>query len=277
MGRSGDAYIFFWDDHLRFWRPPPGFGKVSSKEDTGDLFLRRIFLFALTLIVGATAFGLGFWQVGRLLKRRATNAVAIAGRALPPIVTDSGSAPPLASNRWARLTGELDPSHEFVIRNRLVRGVPAVQIITPLRLPGRDSAVLVNRGYVPAPDAVDPGSAKWGEPGQRPFRGVLLPMPDRGDGAPVSWHDKETWQSLDLTAMRARLPYPIVEVYLLAQIDSSEGSAHTLNGTVYPFRAEIPPTDEGPHLSYAIQWFGIGLAVLAFGVVFIWLGVGRAG
>lgn len=250
---------------------------MSSKVDTGDLFLRRFILFGVTLVVGAVCIGLGLWQVGRLMKRRAANAIAISGRALPPVVADSGPSPALLSNRWAILTGELDPSHEFVIRNRLVRGVPAVQVITPLRLAGRDSAVLVNRGYVPASDAVDPGNVEWGEPGRRTFRGVLLPMPDRGDGAPSSWHGKETWQSLDLRAMRARLPYPVAGVYLMAQVDSSQGAAHTLNGTVYPFRAEIPPTDEGPHLSYAIQWFGIALAVVAFGVVFIWRGVGRAG
>lgn len=231
--------------------------------------MRRLILLSVTVLIGAACLALGGWQVGRLTARRAANAQALTGRTLPPLVADSTSAPRLLPHRRAVLTGQLDPAHEFVLRNHLVRGVPAVQIITPLRIPGSDSTVLVNRGYVPAPDAIDPGPADWAEPGTRVFRGTLLPVPDRGDGSPVARKGRETWKSLDLRAVRGRLPYPLVAVYLVAQPDPAEGSAHTVSGTVYPFRAELPPMDEGPHLMYAVQWFGIAVAVLAFGVMFI--------
>jgi surfeit locus 1 family protein len=231
--------------------------------------MRRLVLMSVTVLIGAACLALGIWQIGRLSNRRAANRLALIGRDLPPLTADSASAPPLLPNRRAVLTGRLDPEHEFVLRNHLVRGVPAVQVVTPLRIPGRDSAVLVNRGYVPAPDAVDPGAADWSEPGIRVFRGTLLPVPDRGDGTPISRKGRETWKSLDLRAVRSRLPYPVLQVYLVAQADSGEGKAHTLNGTVYPFRAELPPMDEGPHLMYAVQWFGIAAAVLAFGALFI--------
>jgi surfeit locus 1 family protein len=231
--------------------------------------MRRLVLLSTTVLIGAACLALGVWQLGRLTTRRAANARALTGRALPPLVADSTSTPRLLPNRRAVLTGELDPGHEFVLRNHLLRGVPAVQIVTPLRIPGTDSAVLVNRGYVPALDAVDPGQAEWAEPGTRVFRGTLLAVPERGDGAPIQHNGRETWKSLDLPAVRGRLPYPVVAVYLVAQPDPAEGSAHTISGTVYPFRAELPPMDEGPHLMYAVQWFGIAAAVLAFGVMFI--------
>ena len=93
------------------------------------------------------------------------------------------------------------------------------------------------------------------------------PLRSRGDGDPISHRGRESWHGLDLEAMRARLPYPVAPVYLVAQADT--GDAHTIRGKVYPFRAELPPMDEGPHLMYAVQWFGIAAAVLAFGVVFI--------
>jgi surfeit locus 1 family protein len=231
--------------------------------------MRRLVLLSTTVLIGAACLALGVWQLGRLTTRRAANARALTGRALPPLVADSTSTPRLLPNRRAVLTGELDPGHEFVLRNHLLRGVPAVQIVTPLRIPGTDSAVLVNRGYVPALDAVDPGQAEWAEPGTRVFRGTLLAVPERGDGAPIQHNGRETWKSLDLLAVRGRLPYPVVAVYLVAQPDPAEGSAHTITGTVYPFRAELPPMEEGPHLMYAVQWFGIAAAVLAFGVMFI--------
>ena len=225
--------------------------------------MRRIGLFGLTVVIGLAAVALGFWQLGRLAGRKETNALARAGLALPALPPDSAPRP----YRRIEVEGSFDHAHEFILRNRLVAGVPAVQVVTPLRVVGRDTAVLVNRGYVPAADAVDPGEAAFAEPGVVRLPGVLLPIPNRGDGDPISHRGRESWHGLDLDQMRARLPYPVAPVYLVAQVDT--GDAHTVRGKVYPFRAELPPMDEGPHLMYAVQWFGIAAAVLAFGVVFI--------
>jgi surfeit locus 1 family protein len=232
--------------------------------------VRRIILFGFLLLMAAACTSLGLWQLRRLATRLAANREALAGRRLPVLRVEGGSARALLPNRRAQLTGELDEGREFLLRWRVVQGVPAIQVVTPLRIAGNDTAVLVNRGYIPAPDAVDPGSATWSEPGQTRFRGVLLPIPDRGDGAPLQHGARETWKSLDLRAMRSRLPYPLAPVYLIAEPDSSAGLAHTVRGRVYPFRAEPPALGEGPHLMYAVQWFGIAAAVAAFGVLFVW-------
>ncbi|MGH7560416.1 MAG: SURF1 family protein [Gemmatimonadales bacterium] len=231
----------------------------------------RIVLFALTLLIGAASAGLGVWQLGRLAERRAANAGVAETRALPPIETEALGRVALEPNRRARVTGTYDEARGFVLRNRLVRGTPAVLIVTPLRLPGSDTALLVNRGYVPAANATRPVGASWSEPGERSVSGLLLPAPNRGDGAPVSvagtrW---ETWQAIDLDAMRRRLPYPIHGLYLLALSEGHPGDPHTPDGGVYPIRADAPPVGDGPHLSYAIQWFGIGAAAVAFGIVFV--------
>ncbi len=232
--------------------------------------MRRIVLFSTTVLIGLLAISLGLWQLRRHAQRAERNRLAIEGRSLPPIIGDSVMTPTLLPHRKAILMGTLDESREFLLRNRLVAGVPAVMVVTPLRLPGSDTALLVNRGYVPAPaDAVDPGTASWSERDRRVFRGVLLPLPDRGDGAPITRNGRESWYALDLRMLRARLPYPIADLYLMAEPDSASAD-HTVRGTVYPFRAELPPLDQGPHLSYALQWFGIAVAVVAFGVIFVW-------
>ena len=230
--------------------------------------MRRIALFTTTVLIGLLAISLGFWQLRRHAERAERNRLATLGRGLPPLLGDSIARPVLLPNRRAILMGTLDESREVLLRNRLVAGVPAVMVITPLRLPGTDTALLVNRGYVPAPDAVDPGNASWSERDRRVFRGLLLPLPDRGDGAPVARNGRESWHALDLRLLRTRMPYPIAQVYLIAEPDSASAD-HTVRGTVYPFRAELPPMDQGPHLSYALQWFGIATAVIAFGIVFI--------
>jgi surfeit locus 1 family protein len=236
--------------------------------------LRRIVLFLSTLVVGAAAIGLGLWQLRRYADRSARNRIALEERALPPLRADSIGAPGLPPYRRAIVKGTLDEPGELLLRNRLVAGVPAVLVVTPLRRPGTDTALLVNRGYVPAADAVDPGDATWSEAGREEFRGVLLPLPDRGDGKPIVRNGRESWLALDKTALRARFPYPIAAVYLVAEPDSGT-DRHTTRGTVYPMRAEPPPLDRGPHLSYALQWFGIAAAVVGFGVFFVLRSPGR--
>ena len=233
--------------------------------------MRRIVLFGLSLLIATACLGLGVWQLRRLSARRAANREAQLERNLPVLTIASG-LPALQPNRRVRLTGLLDESQEFLLRGRVVQGVPAILVVTPLRLAGSDTAILINRGYVPAPDAVDPGAATWSESGEQRFQGVLLPIPDRGDGAPMRLKNRETWKGLDLSPMRERLPYPIAPLYLIADPDSVAGAAHTIGGRVYPFRADPPTLDEGPHLMYAVQWFGIAAAALAFGISFVWRG-----
>jgi surfeit locus 1 family protein len=232
--------------------------------------VRRIVLFGVTLVIGAGCISLGFWQLSRLRERRASNAGVEAARTLPPIEHKAGGALLLEPHRRAVLRGVYDGAHELVLRNRLVRGVPAVLVITPLRVAGSDTAILVNRGYVPAPDATNPGETPFAEPGDRTVSGLLIPVPNRGDGARLSHSGtvRETWQALDLDAMRARIPYPVSGLYLVASIDSGS-AAHTAEGGAYPIRAEPPALGDGPHLMYAVQWFGIATAVVAFGVFFV--------
>jgi surfeit locus 1 family protein len=247
---------------------------VSSNPDTPTKLGRRLLLLGLCLMLTLACVGLGIWQLRRLATRRGANRAALLARNLPPLLVEHGPVLGLLADRRALLVGELDETREFLLRGRVVQGVPAILVVTPLRIPGTDSAILANRGYVPAADAVDPGTATWAEPGQKKLRGILLPIPDRGDGQPIAYRGRETWKSLDLAAMRARLPYPIASIYLLQEPDS--GVEHTVRGTVYPFRAEAPPLDEGPHLMYAIQWFGIAAAVAAFGWIFVWAGGGSS-
>lgn len=232
--------------------------------------MRRIVLFGVTLVIGAACVGLGIWQLGRLQERREANAGAEAARGMPPIDDAVAGAAGLAPQRRAVARGTYDHTNELILRNRVVRGVPAVLVVTPLRTAGSDTAILVNRGYVPAPDATVPGDTPFAEPGEVSVTGLVLPVPNRGDGAPLTHpgSGRETWQALDLDAMRARLPYPIRDHYLIAGADSGAAS-HTAQGGAYPIRAEPPPLGDGPHLMYAVQWFGIATAVVAFGVFFV--------
>lgn len=226
---------------------------------------RRLW-FVFSLLVAGVCIALGFWQLGRLAERRAGNAVAIAGRERP--VLDLGQPGGEArAQRRAVARGVFDHSNEIILRGHLLTGAPGVHVVTPLRLAGSDSAVLVNRGFVPGGDGATPDEPVPEEPGEVVVEGIAIPVPVTADGGrPAERAGRTSWRRLDLAAARNRLPYPILDVYLLASPDSSRRG--------WPRRVTPPLLDEGPHLSYALQWFGIAAAVLTFGIFFI-LGVGR--
>jgi surfeit locus 1 family protein len=228
----------------------------------------RYSLLGVTVLAAAACAALGVWQLRRLEARRTANLRSLSQRDLPPVDLNR-ELPTELTYRRVTVVGRYDLANEFVLRSRALRGSPGVQVVTPLRLPGRDTALLVNRGFVPAADAAYPGPGlTYREPADAEVRGVALPVPDEGDGAPLGMPRGETWRRLDRTAMGARLSYPLAPYYIIAEADAGSGVDHAPGGRVLPIRIEPPSLDNGPHLAYAIQWFSIGAAALVFGVAF---------
>jgi surfeit locus 1 family protein len=225
---------------------------------------RRI-LILLLLLGGAVCARLGFWQLGRLRERRAANRIALEARGAPVVHLPGGdgSAGGLA-NRRVEAVGRYDLGNEIVVRGEAMGGVPGVNVVTPLRLDGSDTALLVNRGFVPAPDAMTVETEPLAEEGERTVTGIALPM-TAGGGRPIERNGRTTWGRLDPAALEELLPYPIYPVYLRQAPDPA------LPRT--PHRLPAPSLDDGPHLNYAIQWF----LFAAMSVVFAVLVVAREG
>jgi surfeit locus 1 family protein len=222
---------------------------------------RRLTLLVLAL-VAAVFVRLGFWQLGRLEERRTSNRAAATARAEPPRELGAGAdwTAQELNERWVEATGEFDHGHEVVLRGQAFQGTPGVLVATPLRLATSDSAVLVLRGFVPTADAVRADLDSLREPGQARVRGLATAIASRG-GQPLMHDGRTTWARLDLAALRERLPYPLLPV-LLRQ--APESGLPPL-----PRRLPAPALNEGPHLSYAIQWFAFALMTLAFGVLVV--------
>ena len=207
---------------------------------------RRI-LVVLLLLASLGCVRLGFWQVGRLQDRRAANRLAADARGAPPVrlPEGAGAAGSLAYRRVTAV-GRYDHDHEVVLRGASMNGVPGVTVVTPLRLAGRDTALLVTRGFVPSPDAVTARLDSLREPGEVRVEGVAIPLGE-GEGRPLARKGATTWARLDAAALRDRLPYPVFPV---AVRQSPAPSLPRL-----PRRMEPPALDDGPHLNYAVQWF----------------------
>jgi len=224
---------------------------------------RSLLFFAASLAAALLFVRLGLWQLHRLERRRALNRPAAAARAKPVVSFDdpveaAGLLRSGLENRRVRVTGRYDHAAEIVLRGQSEEGVPGVRIVTPLRPLRGDTAILVQRGFVAAPDAWTVTLSELEEPGVREVTGIAFLQPDSGvAGQPAELDGQLTWHRIDLRAIRERLPYPVHSFVLLQLPDPALPSA--------PRRDRPPPLSDGPHLGYAIQWFAGALIALAFG------------
>lgn len=162
-----------------------------------------------------------------------------------------------AHYRLAIVRGAPDYEHELVYAARSRRGSPGVYLLTPIRMVGSDTAVLVNRGWVYSPDGATVDLAKWHDRDST-FTGYVEEFPYSA-GATFSGRPNVIAR-LSYDVVAKALPYPVAPMYVIALGDSVTAADRIA-------RLTAPPLDEGPHLNYAIQWFFFALVALV-GTVF---------
>jgi surfeit locus 1 family protein len=224
---------------------------------------RSLAFLVFAIVISAICVRLGFWQLHRLSERQARNAMLSTrlGAVPRPAFEAMGDS---SNAQFLRATarGTYDFENEFALASRTRQGSPGVNIITPLRVAGRDTALLVNRGWVYAPDAMTADFGRWREPDTATVTGYLLAVTREGRGGVSTPTSRRTVRRLDRDSLAARLPYPVAP-YVLVQ------TAAAANADSAPARVTAPLIDEGPHLGYAVQWFAfalIGLVGAAFAV-----------
>jgi len=227
---------------------------------------RLVKLLAVAVLVIATCISLGIWQIARLHQKQQFNAAVTAGlsRSPAPVSTllPAGVDPAAVRYRKAEATGTYDVAHEVVLYGRTQADQAGNHLLTPLELDD-GGAILVDRGWVPL-EIDEPGSAPAAPPtGEVTVTGVLFASEGDAPG-PIGTASFNTIMGrVDLARIQAQLPYRIEPVYLLLQ-----GQTPAQTGGL-PAPSPLPELSEGPHLSYAIQWFTfagialVGLVVLA--------------
>lgn len=200
---------------------------------------RDLALGVVAVLVAAGCVRLGIWQVDRLHQRRMRNAAAEARLALPPLIVTRELSADSARGRRVSARGVYDFSAERTWPGRSFQETPGVALITPLRLPG-GGTVLVDRGWVYSPDAFHVDQSRYREADTADVSGIAL-IPPRGRG------------DVDVSGF---LPF----VIQLAGRDPPHG---------LPRRWPPPAFDDGPHLSYAIQWFSFAIIALVGTAVLI--------
>ena len=197
---------------------------------------------------------LGFWQLRRLDERREFNATVEARIDQPAVPLEELLAttddPDDVEWRQVTATGSWRPD-QIIWFNRSQDGVAGDNVLTALDTDG--DVVIVNRGFVPlATDAPAPPEGQVELLGRVriPAARALGELTDATDG-PVT-----EVRRIDLDQLDAQIDGEVAPVYL------------DLIGTIPnvaptdPDPVPAPTLSEGPHLSYAVQWFVFATAVL---------------
>jgi cytochrome oxidase assembly protein ShyY1 len=222
----------------RFWlRPKWIFGHVLC-------------LFLVVLFVN-----LGFWQLRRLHSRQAHNRV-VRAQVEAPITTledtlTGGTSS--ATYRRVRVTGTWVSGTTVLVRSRSLDGQSGDDVLSTLD--AGDRGVVVLRGFAP----LGGGGLQTMLSAVRPdtsgtatvtVTGVLLPSQTRGAFGPTdpATGHLDVVNRVDIGRLQKQQSLPLAPVYL--QLMSSRPAEKEFVRPV-----PLPPLTNGPHLSYAFQWF----------------------
>jgi surfeit locus 1 family protein len=236
------------------------------KETLGYLVGRRWWWVTLLVLAAiAVMIRLSIWQVDRLQQRRAANELLRQQLSAAPLslndvdlqMIDLTTMP----DRRVRALGIFDFSEQVLLKVQNYRGSAGAHLVAPLRLRGREEAVLVDRGWIPEAESDPEAWSQFDETGVVTVEGVIQLTETAHNVDPPETPQKE-WFRINVGAIERQMPYELFPVYVLQS--SPDGGNQRL-----PYReARDIDLSEGPHLSYALQWaiFSVmlGIGYVAF-------------
>jgi surfeit locus 1 family protein len=200
---------------------------------------------------------LGIWQLDRHRERGIENQVMSArlvsdSTPVSTLLASVGSDLSSLEYRPVLVEGEYLPELEILVRNMTNLGQAGFHVITPLQT-ADVGVVLVNRGWVPLTMDEPPVES-------RPPTGTVVVeglvrltqlRPSVGRVEPEGV--LEVVSRVDIDRLSQQLPGEVAPVWVQAR-----DSGDTLQDL--PVAVPVPDfTDPGPHLMYAIEWFGFSV------------------
>ena len=212
----------------------------------------------LTILFAAVCSGLGVWQLARRAEALAEIARVDANFDASPVpVVDA--LPTLESfdesQKWlpVSLDGTYLTDEELLVRNRPLDINPGFEVLTPLRL-ADGSVFVVDRGWLPTGENQDAPDAVPAAP-SGPVTVVARLKAGEPSLAGRTAHGNQI-ATINLTDVAKRVGEPTYTGAYGLLLSEVPAPAER------PVAVTRPVRDEGPHLSYAFQWFVF--ALLAF-------------
>jgi surfeit locus 1 family protein len=222
---------------------------------------RRLWLTLLVLAGALICCRLGIWQLDRLAQRRAQNTLINERLARPIVALDGAPIDPVALDyQRVEARGVYDPTQEIVLRNRALNGSPGVRVLTPLRLDGTDTAVLVDRGWLPLELAAPATRQTYAAlPGLVVVQGVARRSQSNAGGPqdpplPAGESRRDAWFRVDIAEIERQVGYRLLPVFIEQQPAPGDPEL--------PRRVATSDLGEGSHMSYTVQWFSFAIILV---------------
>lgn len=234
-----------------------GMGSPGNKP-----WVRWIGLLVFVAVLAVVFVKLGEWQLDRLEERRTNNAVVQQHQDAPIVDYRQVFGRPITdADQWQRVSivGVFDAEHQFEVRYRNNDDRRGYEVVTPLRTPSGD-LVLIDRGFIES---------------KSQDTNVTLPQPPSGTVTIVGHvrrSEHGSPEAIDPVAGQVRLiNAPAISRSLGEPVlDGYIGLLEISPAQTGDFRTVVPPRlDEGPHFSYAIQWFAFTVIAVVGLVVFV--------
>ena len=213
--------------------------------------LKRILIALAAAVAIAATIALGFWQWGRGAQKTALHEAMARQETLPAVGAEALSDP-LALHRPVVLRGTWIADRTIWLDNRQMNAVPGFYVVTPLRLEGSNTVVLVQRGWAPRNFTRREALPALTTPaGPVEVRGRLAPPPaklyafDADELGPIR-------QNLDLGRFRAETGLPLAPLSVQQTGAASEGLLR-----------QWPQAGSGAekNYGYAFQWWAIAALI----------------
>jgi len=219
---------------------------------------RWLLAHAVVVAIAILFVSLGLWQLRRLDERRDSNAL-ISQRLTAPaeplatVLDEAGADPAELTYRRVVVDGRYVPAEEVLLSPRSDNEEPGHHVVTPLVTAG-GRAVLIDRGWVPFALDEPPVSQAAPPPGEVRVEGIVMPDQTANRFGSRSGTDEQVdyLSVVDVARLQPQVGEPLYRFYV--QLGRQQPSAGALPRTPEPL-----DLDEGPHLSYALQWFSFTL------------------
>lgn len=205
-------------------------------------------LFVVTIVVAMI--NLGFWQMRRLEERRQqNNEISAVLEAAPQEIESLLASPTLPPDHTpAVVVGSYLDEQSFLVANRTYESEPGNWLVTPMEL-ADGKVVVVSRGWVPRLWAAGVQDNDLSAPdGEVVVVGRAFASVQGGSIGTDDIAILKELNRLDLDRVFELTGLDVADLWV--QLEQQQPSAATLP-------VPVPPVslDDGPHLSYAFQWF----------------------
>lgn len=222
---------------------------------SGYSFRPKLWAFAAAAAACAAGIGLGNWQAGRAADKRALGAQLERALAAPPLeVAAERIDPKDVVMRYVAARGRFVEEHTIYLDNKLRRGRPGYEVVTPLRLDG--ICVLVNRGWLAAGRTRDVLPVVSTPREEVRVEGLALERLPHALELGAAPGRAKVRQNLDVASFEQETGLRFQPIVIEQHSAAPDGLVR-----------EWPRPDAGveKHQSYALQWYSLaGLAAVLF-------------